>query len=75
MTRTPVARGRAMSFARVVLALAFGLWTARAIYVVEWFDVFRQGTPPLDQWLIYAAYVTVAGSIGWFAPALIVRRR
>jgi hypothetical protein len=56
------------------MALAFATATAYAIWRVEWFDVFRWGTPSLRLLVVYACYAGVAGAAGWFLATLATPR-
>jgi hypothetical protein len=60
---------------RVTTALVFATATAYGIWRVEWFDVFRWGTPGPDLLAVYACYVGVTGSVGWFLATLVTPRR
>jgi len=60
---------------RVTTALAFATATAYGIWRVEWFDVFRWGTPSPRLLVVYACYVGVTGSVGWFLAPLVTPRR
>jgi len=48
-----------------LLAVAFGAAAAYALWRIEWFDVWRHGTPALSQLFIYACYSAAFGTIGW----------
>jgi hypothetical protein len=56
---------------RVSTALTFAAAMAHFIWRVEWFDVLRWGIPSFRLLAVYAAYVSVAGAIGWFLAVLV----
>jgi hypothetical protein len=60
---------------RLAAALPPAAAMAYAIWRVEWFDVFRWGMPSPDLLIVYACYVGVAGSAGWFLAAMLTPRR
>lgn len=60
---------------RLAVALVFAAATACGIWRVEWFDVFRWGTPRPQLLFVYACYMGVAGALGWLLTALVTRQR
>jgi hypothetical protein len=56
---------------RVSTAATFAAVMARFIWRVEWFDVFRWGMPNLRVLAACAAYVSVAGAVGWLLATLV----
>jgi hypothetical protein len=59
---------------RVITALTCAAATAYGIWRVEWFDVFRWGAPSAQLFAVYAAYISIAGVIGWFVAVLVTPR-
>ena len=60
---------------RLTAAFALAAATAYGIWRLEWFDVFRWGTPGPRLLAVYACYVGIAGSAGWLLAALVTPRR
>jgi hypothetical protein len=60
---------------RTLLAISFACASAYMLWRVEWFDVWRHGTPPPSLLFIYGCYSTVYGLIGWFLARAILPRR
>jgi hypothetical protein len=60
---------------RLAVALTFAAAAAYVVWRVEWFDVFRWGTPPPTLLAVYAGYAGAAGLLGWLLAALVTRRR
>lgn len=59
---------------RSMIAGAFAVGTMYAMYHIEWFDVWRHGVPEVSQLLIYSAYVTAFGALGWVIGGGLYRR-
>jgi hypothetical protein len=60
---------------RTVTAILFASATAYWIWKIEWFDVFRWGTPAPRLLVVYAAYVAALGTAGWFLAVLFTPRK
>jgi hypothetical protein len=60
---------------RVMAALVSAAVVARAIWILEWFDVFRWGMPGPQQLAVYAFWTGAAAAAGWFMAALVSPRR
>src|SRR6187402_3821075 len=55
------------------LGLAFAAASSYKIWRVEWFDVWRHGTPGASLLFVYACYAAAYGAIGWFIARAILR--
>ena len=60
---------------RLLLATSFASATGYMLWRLDWFDVWRHGTPALSQVFIYASYMAAYGAIGWFIAGKIDRVR
>ena len=58
-----------------LLALSFAAATSYKIWQLEWFDVWRHGTPGASLLFVYACYAAVYGAIGWFIARAILGGR
>jgi hypothetical protein len=63
-----------MTLGRGLVACSFAAGTGYAIYHVQWYDVWRHGVPPASDLLIYVAYMTVFGALGWVIGGGLYRR-
>ena len=70
-------RGRMSRLAAILLmALAFATATAFSLWRVEWFDVWRHGTPSLSYMVKgYGAPVAIYAAVGGVIGSVIARRR
>ena len=59
---------------RSIVAIAFAAGTMYAMYHIEWYDVWRHGTPPASQLLVYAGYIAAFGALGWVIGGAVYRR-
>ena len=59
---------------RAMVALSFAAGAAYAMWHIEWFDVWRHGVPDVSQLLIYSAYITAFGALGWVIGGGLYRR-
>jgi hypothetical protein len=54
--------------AKLLAAVAFTIGPAYAMWRMEWFDVWRHGTPPLSYVVTaYMPYLACFAAVGWFA--------
>jgi hypothetical protein len=61
---------------RMLIAIGFAAASGCVIWRIEWFDLWRQGMPPVGYLLtVYAPYVAVYGGIGWFIGSRIAPGR
>ena len=58
-----------------LLALSFAAATLFKIWQLEWFDVWRHGTPGASLLFVYGCYAAAFGAIGWFIARAILPRR
>jgi hypothetical protein len=58
-----------------LLAVSFAAATFYKIWPLEWFDVWRHGTPRASLLFIYACYAAAYGAIGWFIAKAILPGR
>ena len=61
--------------ARVAVAVGFAAATAWLLWKMEWFDVWRHGTPSLSYLTGYLPWLVAAGAIGWFVCGWVVTQR
>jgi hypothetical protein len=59
---------------RALIAVAFAAGTAYQWWRIEWFDVWRHGTPPLSYLIVYAPYMIATGTVGWLVGGLLLRQ-
>jgi len=58
-----------------LLALSFAAASQYKLWQLDWFDVWRHGTPGASLLFVYACYAAAYGAIGWFIARALLRRR
>jgi hypothetical protein len=56
------------------VAFAFAVATAVVLYQVEWFDMFRNGMPPLRYFKGWLPWIAPYAALGWFIGYRLARR-
>ena len=56
-----------------LLAVSFAAASSYKIWQMEWFDVWRHGTPGASLLFIYGCYAALYGAMGWFTARTILR--
>ena len=58
-----------------LLAVSFAAASSYKMWQMEWFDVWRHGTPGAFQLFVYGCYGAVYGAMGWSIARAILRSR
>lgn len=61
-------------FGSALVAASFSLSTAYRLYRMEWFDVWRFGSPPVGYLVNYVPWIAGMGLAGWLIASALLRR-